>query len=239
MVNTGNVRRESTQAYLIPLLAEAGFNVVADNCEALPCVFETRLPSLDYDLAMYISTAPPDPAYLTTSFTCDAIPTEENGFQGQNQQGWCNEEASAALEEADKTIDLDARAELILSANRAMYEDFVLLPLFQFPKSGAYRVDRVGGNVEGQLTNYRAFSNTYEWTDVDGDGQIVIGAEQFPTPDCANPVTECSNSSWFVWTITFPLLPGVYDTTNESTYELTEMMASEPVVTDGEGNPLT
>ena len=27
MVNTGNTRRESTQAYLIPLLAEAGFNV--------------------------------------------------------------------------------------------------------------------------------------------------------------------------------------------------------------------
>ena len=36
MVNTGNTRRESTQAYLIPLLAEAGFDVVADNCEALP-----------------------------------------------------------------------------------------------------------------------------------------------------------------------------------------------------------
>ncbi len=50
MVNTGNTRRESAQAYLIPLMREAGFDVVADNCEALPCVFETRLPSLDYDL---------------------------------------------------------------------------------------------------------------------------------------------------------------------------------------------
>jgi len=47
MVNTGNTRRESTQEFLIPKLAEAGFNVKADNCEALPCVFETRLPSLD------------------------------------------------------------------------------------------------------------------------------------------------------------------------------------------------
>ena len=44
---------------------------------------------------MYISTAPPDPSYLTPIFTCDQIPTEENNFQGQNQQGWCNEEAIA------------------------------------------------------------------------------------------------------------------------------------------------
>ena len=55
MVNTGNTRRESTQAYLIPLLAQAGFNVIADNCEALPCVFQQRLPALDYDMGMYIS----------------------------------------------------------------------------------------------------------------------------------------------------------------------------------------
>ena len=47
MVNTGNTRRESTQEFLIPKLAEAGFNVVADNCEALPCVFQTRLPALE------------------------------------------------------------------------------------------------------------------------------------------------------------------------------------------------
>ena len=87
MVNTGNTRRESTQAYLIPLLAEAGFNVVADNCEALPCVFQQRLPALDYDMAMYISTAPPDPTYLTASFTCSQIPTEENNFVGQNSTG--------------------------------------------------------------------------------------------------------------------------------------------------------
>jgi len=32
MINTGNTRRENTQAYLIPLMQAAGFNVVADNC---------------------------------------------------------------------------------------------------------------------------------------------------------------------------------------------------------------
>ena len=60
MVNTPNPRREDTQALLIPELQAAGFNVVPDNCDAA-CVFQQRLPALDYDLAMYINTAQPDP----------------------------------------------------------------------------------------------------------------------------------------------------------------------------------
>jgi peptide/nickel transport system substrate-binding protein len=227
MVNAGNSRRENAQAYLIPLLQEAGFNVVADNCEA-ECVFQQRLPSLDYDLGMYISTAPPDPQYLTSSFTCDQIPTEENEFAGQNSQGWCNEEATALLYKADATIDIDERAGYIKEAIALMRQDWVMLPTFQFPKSGLYRVDKVGGPVEGDLNNYQAFRNFSQWTDVDGDGQIVIGAEQWP--GCLNPITECANSSWYVWTVSFPFQMGVYNTTNDGDFELSPMMASEPVV---------
>ncbi len=227
MINAGNSRRENTQAYLIPLLQAAGFNVVADNCEA-DCVFQKRLPALDYDLGMYISTAPPDPQYLTSSFTCDQIPTEENQFAGQNSQGWCNQEASDLLHKADATIDLDERAGYIKQAIADMRKDWVLLPTFQFPKSGVYRTDKLGGPVEAELNNYSAFINFNQWTDVDGDGQIVIGAEQWP--GCLNPVTECANSSWYVWTISFPLQMGVYDTTNDGDYKLTPLMADEPVV---------
>ena len=227
MVNAGNTRRENTQAYLIPLLQAAGFNVVADNCEA-ECVFQQRLPSLDYDLAMYISTAPPDPQYLTSSFTCDQVPTEANQFAGQNSQGWCNQDATDLLHKADATVDVDERAGYIKQAIDLMAKDWVMLPTFQFPKSGVYRADKVGGPVEGDLNNYSAFLNFNQWTDVDGDGQIVIGAEQWP--GCLNPITECANSSWYVWTIAFPLMMGVYDTTNDGDYVLTPLMASEPVV---------
>ncbi len=227
MINTGNTRRENTQAFLIPLMQAAGFNVVADNCEA-ECVFQKRLPAMDYDLGMYISTAPPDPAYLTGSFTCDQVPSDANNQAGQNSQGWCNEEASALLEKADATIDLDERAGYIKDAIKMMREDWVMLPTFQFPKSGVYRTDKVGGPVEDELNNYAAFINFNQWTDVDGDGQIVIGAEQWP--GCLNPITECANSSWYVWTVSFPLTMGVYDTTNDGEYKLTPLMADEPVV---------
>lgn len=227
IINTGNTRRENTQAFLIPLLQAAGFNVVADNCDAA-CYFQQRLPALDYDMAMYISTAPPDPGYLTPAFACDQIPTDENNQQGQNSTGWCNEEATAKLKEADITVDGDARATLIKDALTLMAGDYVMLPLFQFPKAGFWRTDKVGGPVDGQLKNFTAFINFNEWEDLDGDGQIVIGAEQWP--ECLNPVTECANSSWMVWTTVFPILPGVWTTTNEGTYETTNLVTAEPEV---------
>jgi peptide/nickel transport system substrate-binding protein len=229
MVNTGNARRESAQAYLIPLLAEAGFNVVADNCEALPCVFETRLPALDYDLAMYISTVAPDPSYLTGTNVCDQIPSEANDFQGQNNQGWCNEEATALLKQADLELDEDARAEEVKKAIAMMREDAVLLPTLQFPNIGAYRTDKLN-NSQAELANYRAINDWYQWEDVDGDGTIVIGAEQFPANDCPNPITECANSSWFVWTTAFAVLPFPFDPTSEQTFEPSEILAGEPVI---------
>jgi peptide/nickel transport system substrate-binding protein len=226
VINTGNTRRESTQAYLIPLLKKAGFNVEAYNCDA-ECYFQKRLPASDYDLAMYISTAPPDPAYLVSSFTGDNIPTEANNNVGQNFQGWNNETATKALHDSDKEIDEAKRVELIKSAIVEMDKDYILIPLFQFPKSGAFRTDRVD-NVEGQLNNYAAFNDTYQWKDLDGDGQIVIGAEQWP--GCLNPVTECANSSWYVWTVANVLMPGAYRTTNDGKYEVTELLKSEPKV---------
>jgi peptide/nickel transport system substrate-binding protein len=227
MVNAGNARRENTQDYLIPLLAQAGFNVVADNCEA-ECVFQQRLPSLDFDMAMYISTAPPDPTYLTPAFTCDNIPSEENANQGQNSSGWCNEEASDALHQADVTADQADREELVKSALRAMDTDHVLLPLVNYPKSGAWRSDQVGGPLDGETANYRAFSNFHLWEDTNGDGQIVLGAEQWP--GCLNPVTECANSSWYVWTVSFPTLPAIWDSTNDQEFEITNLVTEEPVV---------
>ncbi len=227
IINTGNTRRENTQAFLIPLLREAGFNVVADNCDAA-CYFQQRLPALDYDMAMYISTAPPDPSYLIPAFTCKNIPSDENNQQGQNSTGWCNEEASAMLEQSDITVDEDERAQLIKDALTLMADDYVMIPLFQFPKAGFWRTDKVGGPVDAELNNYRAFSNFHLWEDVDGDGQIIIGAEQWP--ECLNPLTECANSSWMVWTTSFPVLPGVWDTTSGGTFEPTNLVTGEPTV---------
>jgi len=227
VVNTGNTRRENTQAFLIPLLQAAGFNIVADNCDAA-CYFQQRLPALDYDMSMVILGAPPDPSYLTSSYACDQIPTEANENVGGNQTGWCNPEASDLLHAADLEADSTVRAESIKKVLQLIAQDHVMLPIWHFPTFGTWRTDKVGGPVDAELSNYAAFINFHQWTDVDGDGQVVIGAEQWPA--CLNPITECANSSWMVWTTAFPLMPGAYVTTADGKYKPSNLLVGEATV---------
>jgi peptide/nickel transport system substrate-binding protein len=228
MITTGNKRRESTQDFLIPLLTKAGFQVVAENCEA-DCVFQQRLPALDYDLAMYINNVQPDPTYLIALLTCDNVPTPENGNKGQNYTGWCNQKASDELHESDVTADQAKRTDLIQDALRATDTDHVMLPLVNFPNSAAWLPKAVGGPVDANLSNFRgAFSALQDWTDQNGDGQIVIGAEQWPS--CLNLVTECANSSWYVWTVSFLTQPAIWDPTEQQTFEITNLVTKEPEV---------
>jgi len=229
IINSGNTRRESTQALLIPELQKAGFNVIADNCDAA-CYFQQRLPALKYDMAMYINTASPDPT-VTGIMACDSIPSAANGNQGQNSAGWCNKDASAAMIESDQTIDETKRTDLIHKVAKALADDAVMLPLYQFPNIAAWRTDQVGGPVDADAANYQAFQNINQWEDTNGDGQIVIGAEQWP--ECLNPITECANSSWYVWTTAFKVLPNVWGTTSKGTYEPTQLVTGEPDVALG------
>ncbi len=47
-------------------------------------------------------------------------------------------------------------------------------------------------------------------------GTITVGAEQWP--ECINPVTQCANSSWMIWTIITPTMAAPWKTTNDGTY---------------------
>ncbi len=232
MINTPNPRREGTQALLIPVLQEAGFNVVADNGDAA-AVFQQRLPAGDYDLAMYINTASPDPS-VTGIMSCSQVPSPENNNIGQNSVQWCNEAASELMLQSDTEIDEAARAELIHQIGQALVDDSVMLPLFQFPNIAAWRTDRIEGDAPAaDAANYRAFNNSSQnWVPLADSGEIIVGAEQWP--ECINVITECANSSWMVWTTAFVVLPAVYDTTSDGGFVLTNLMASEPVVTVNE-----
>ena len=88
-INTGNKRREDTQALMLPIFNQLGFKVVADNTDA-DTLFQKRLPALDYDLGMFIQTAAPDPS-VTSIMHCDQVPSAENNNQGNSTTGWCNE----------------------------------------------------------------------------------------------------------------------------------------------------
>ena len=106
-------------------------------------------------------------------------------------------------------------------------DDYVMLPLFQFPNIAAWRTDTLSGPIAQDAGNYQAFQNIYAWEKTGGDA-IVIGAEQWP--ECLNPITECANSSWYQWTTAFKVLPNAFDTTSEGTYVVSSLLAGEPEV---------
>ena len=131
------------------------------------------------------------------------------------------------MAESDREVDETARIDLIHQIGQSLVDDSVLLPLYQFPNIAAWRTDKLGGPVDEFAGNYMsAFKNLNKWEPA-GGSEIIIGAEQWP--DCLNPVTECANSSWMVWTAMFPMLPGVWDTTEDG-YAPTAVVTEEPTV---------
>src|SRR5262245_22163927 len=132
------------------------------------------------------------------------------------------------MTKSDQELDEDTRADQIHQIGQALVDDSVMLPLFQFPNVAAWRTDKLTGPIDADASNYRAFANNlYQWQPSSGD-QIVIGAEQWP--DCLNPITDCANSSWYVWTALFPIAPSVWDTTADGDYTPTDLVTGEPTL---------
>jgi hypothetical protein len=137
-------------------------------------------------------------------------------------------DASALLDAADTELDFDARAALIKEFVADVRRDSVMLPLFQFPRSAAWRTDRLGGDIDRDLLEEPPFRNWGEWEDLDGDRELVIGAEAWP--ECLNPVTSCANSLWYPRTVEAALLPAVWTPTADQRFEITPLVVAEPTV---------
>jgi peptide/nickel transport system substrate-binding protein len=158
----GNKRRESIQDLIIPKLKDQGIEAVKDNSD-FDTLFQTRLPTMDTEMALYIQNASPDPS-VTSILACENIPTPENGFAGQNQIGWCNQDATKAMHDSDAIADDAKRLPLINQIGAAERKDAAWLPLYQFPTLTAFNTTKIGGPV-GTFTNspHGGFENVYAW----------------------------------------------------------------------------
>jgi peptide/nickel transport system substrate-binding protein len=159
----GNKRREAIQDLEIPKLKDLGIELIKDNSDA-DTLFQQRLPHRDTELMLFINSASPDPS-VQSSLACDAIPTPENNFAGQNDYSWCNQSASADMKSLDQVVDENARAALVKKIGQAFRDDAVGLPLTQFPTLTVIRTDKIEGPV-GDFTNSPGggFENIYAWS---------------------------------------------------------------------------
>lgn len=159
----GNQRREDIQAIAIPQLEEMGIEVTQDNYDA-DTLFEQKLPQMQSELALYAFVASPDPT-VATLFACENVPSEDNDFSGQNFSGWCNEDASGLIRQADQAVDDTERLDLTHEIGDVAREDAVLLPLWQLPLITAWDGESVEGPVgEFNSTPQGGFGNIYDWS---------------------------------------------------------------------------
>lgn len=82
----------------------------------------------------------------------DKIPTEANGFKGQNLPGWKNDEATRLLQEADATLDLTARRAMLARVQALVREELPAIPMYFRPVVVVHAKDVQGIAPTGTLT---------------------------------------------------------------------------------------
>ncbi len=136
----------------------------------------TGLARRDYELGAYAWVGQADPGGQTL-YACDQIPSPENAWEGQNTSGWCDEEASAAIKNANNTLIKDERIKNYAIVQKAYTRDVPVIPLFNRTETFAYAADLQNFKpTPGQeYYNY----NVYEW-EIPGKDTLVVGFTQEP-----------------------------------------------------------
>jgi peptide/nickel transport system substrate-binding protein len=162
VTTAGNDRRADTQALLKEAAKPAGFDLQT-KVEDATFLFSNILPKGDYQMTEFAFGGSPDPS-VTAIMACDQIPTQENGFSGQNTDRWCNEQATDLMHQSDRELDSAQRLDLIRQIGDYTVQDFVGVPLYLFPQPTAWRADKIAGPIgEYNETIYSSFYNMNEW----------------------------------------------------------------------------
>ena len=158
----GNRRREDVQALVQEQVADFGIRFVINNLDAGE-LFQNRLPQLEYGMGLYAQVASPDPS-VTTIYDRDQIPSEANGYAGQNSIAWDDDELTELVRLSDRQLDVDERRSTIAEIGALVRRDIAWIPLYQLPNMTAWRSDRLGGPIgDYTASSYGGFANMYDW----------------------------------------------------------------------------
>lgn len=136
----------------------------------------TGLARRDFELGAFAWVGEPDPGGETI-YACDQIPLPENGWEGQNSMGWCNETASKAIKAANNTLDREERIKQYDIFQTEFTKDMVSLPLFNRLEAAA-----ATNNLEGFKPNSTEYvtASADKWKLKDGGDSVVMGFTQEP-----------------------------------------------------------
>jgi peptide/nickel transport system substrate-binding protein len=119
-----------------------------------------------YDAAIYTWNTSDDPGHIG-QYDCAGIPSEENGYSGQNFPGWCNEEADEMLffNELDPEVSLsrELRYPYLEQFYQLWTDEVPVIPLFSNTRVWANRPgfeNFIPGPTQYSIETW----NVWEWT---------------------------------------------------------------------------
>ncbi len=137
----------------------------------------TGLARRDFQLGAYAWVGTADPGGQTL-YACNQIPLPENGWNGQNYMGWCNQKASDAVILANNTLIKDDRKKAYTIVQQEFTKDVPSIPLFNRSEVYATAPDFQGFKVFAGDSYYTW--NAYDW-EIPGKDTIVLGFTQEPS----------------------------------------------------------
>lgn len=159
------------------LLDNCGIQIVRKHAPASWWFGDTTgLARRDFEIGAFAWVGQADPGG-NTLYACNQIPLPENGWEGQNSMGWCNETASKAIIAANNTLNREERVKQYITFQQEFTKDVPSVPLFN-------RLEGVAANKN--LQNFKPNATEYvtanadEWALSDGGDQLVMGFTQEP-----------------------------------------------------------
>ncbi|MFZ4403153.1 MAG: peptide ABC transporter substrate-binding protein [Pseudobdellovibrionaceae bacterium] len=145
MTTAGNKTREKVQVYLQSQWKQIGIEIVIKNEPARVFFGETTRKRKSEALSMFAWVSSPESNPRST-FHSASIPTEKNGWSGQNYTGWKNPQVDRQLDAMDLEFMPQKRVQIAHDLILQYTTDIPVLPLF-------YRSDIVV--LPKNLQNYR------------------------------------------------------------------------------------
>jgi len=129
MTTAGNKTREMVQTFLQQQWKAVGVEIVIKNEPARVLFSETTKKRKYSGMVMYAWVSSPENNPRST-LTCDSIPTEKNGWSGQNYVGYCNPELDKIVNQIDTEFEQKRRIELAHKLQKIYTEEAFVIPLY-------------------------------------------------------------------------------------------------------------
>lgn len=164
MTTAGNKSRELVQQVLQSQWKQAGIEVNIRNEPARVYFGETMTKRQNNGLSMYAWLSAPESVPITM-LRSDAIPSESNGWSGQNYPGYSSAKMDALIDEIEIELDAAARLPLWSELQKLYAEDLPALPLFFRANSYFFPKWLKGVRPTGHLVTTTAWIEEWSATD--------------------------------------------------------------------------